>query len=205
MASREALYMYARSVAHAWQGMSLDDQCSFLKDMYDKTLFEKPVNWTHNAGHGTNMDALRSKKWLRKDGTPGGTSTASQGTMWCGIFAAYCLRAIGVPATWTRAEGITAPKALLERRTGYFNHQDIGPGDICVIQENQHHFIVNHRVGNMLHSSDGNLDGQIVGERSYSLDKILAGVKAQADYDRSLLGQLSPDKTKYSFYYYRLL
>ena len=205
MPSRESLYIYARSVAHAWAGMKQEDQISFLKEMYDKTMLERPVNWTVNAGKGTNIDALKAKKWLRKDGMPGGTSIASEGTMWCGIFATYCLRAIGVPATWTLAQGITTPKGMLELRPGYFNHQDIGPGDICVIQENQHHFIVNNRVGNVLYSSDGNLDGQIVGERNYNIEKLLAGVKAQADYDRSPEGKLKPDLTKYSFYYYRLL
>ena len=204
MPSREALYIYARSVAASWMNMSLEDQCNFLKDMYDKTLIERPVNWTHNIGNGTNWDALLNKRWLRKDGRPGGTNVTFEGTSWCGIFATYCLRAIGIPATWTLAEGITAPKALLEKRAGYFASDDIMPGDICVIQENQHHFIVHDRVDQILFSSDGNLPGQTVGSRDYSIPQLLKGVKDQMTYDQSIMGKLAPDNTKYSFYYYRL-
>lgn len=205
MASREALYIYARSVAYSWAGMKREDQLSFLKEMYDKTLLERPVNWTLDTGYGTNMDALRERKWLRKDGRPGGTSISAEGTMWCGIFATYCLRAIGIPAQWTLFKGITVPEGIIERRSGYFNHKDIGPGDICVVQENQHHFIVHDRKENTLFSSDGNLDGQIIGERTYNIEKLLEGVKKQAEYDSSIRGMVSPDKTKYSFFYYRLL
>lgn len=205
MPSKEALTIYAGSVAASYPRMSLENQCSFLKDMYDKTLLERPVNWTHNVGQGTNLDALQAKKWLRKNGIPGGTSVAREGTSWCGIFATYCLRAIGVPAQWKLSTGIDAPPNMLERRAGFFHSGDIGPGDICVVQENQHHFIVHHRAGNMLHSYDGNLDGQMIGERSYSIDTLLAGVKSQAEYDRSLMGKLRPDQSKYSFYFYRML
>ena len=204
MPSKEALAICARSIAHSYPNLSLEDRCSFLKDMYDKTLLERPVNWTHNVGKGTNMDALRQKKWLRKNGVPGGTSIASEGTSWCGIFATYCLRAIGIPAQWRLSTGIDAPKGLLEKRAG-FNHSDqIGPGDICVIQENQHHFIVHKRIGNKLYSSDGNLAGQMIGERDYDVDTLLAGVKEQAEYDRSYIGKLLPDASKFSFYFYRM-
>src|SRR5687767_9193125 len=140
MPSKDALIIYARSVALTFANMKAEDRVSFLKDMYDRTLLEKPVNWTHNAGHGTNLDALRQGKWLRKDGVPGGASIASQGTAWCGIFATYCLRAIGVPAQWKLSTGIDAPPGMLEKRAGYFNSDQIRPGDICVVKENQHHF-----------------------------------------------------------------
>ena len=204
MPSKEALYIYARSVANSWTNLSLDDQCQFLKEMYDKTLLERPVNWTLNVGNGTNWDALMNKRWLRKDGRPGGTSVTFEGTSWCGIFATYCLRSIGIPAQWTLAEGITAPKELLERRAGYFASDDIMPGDICVVQDNQHHFIVHDRVGQTLFSSDGNLPDQTVGFRKYEIPTLLKGVKEQITYDQSLMGKLAPDKSKYSFYYYRL-
>ena len=110
MPSKEALVIYARSVAATFGKMKLEDRCSFLKDMYDRTLLERPVNWTHNAGRGTNLDALRAGRWLRKNGVPGGTSVAAEGTSWCGIFAAYCLRVIGLPAQWRLSTGIDAPR-----------------------------------------------------------------------------------------------
>jgi len=142
--------------------MSMDDRAAFLKDMYEKTVVGKKYNWTHNVGYGTDLDALRQGKWLRKDGRPGGTTVASEGTSWCGIFATYCLRAVGVPAQWGLLTGIDAPKNMLERRSGYYTPDDIGPGDICVVKENQHHFIVHGRAGKKLHSYDGNLSGQMI-------------------------------------------
>lgn len=204
MPSKEALIIYARSVAAYYPTMSLEDQCSFLQDMYDKTLLERPVNWTASGDNGTNLDALRNRKWLRKDGTPGGTSVAAEGTSWCGIFAAYCLRAMGVPAQWKLSTGIDAPKGILELRPGYFQADDISRGDICVIKENQHHFIVHDRAGKTLFSYDGNLDGQMIGERNYNVDMLLAGVRKQAEYDKAHPDD-PPGKAKFSFYYYRLL
>jgi len=205
MPSKEALVIYARSVAATFGKMKLEDRCSFLKDMYDRTLLERPVNWTHNAGRGTNLDALRLGRWLRKNGIPGGTSVAAEGTSWCGIFAAYCLRAIGLPAQWRLSTGIDAPKALLEKRPGYFHSDEIGPGDICVVQKNQHHFIVGNRIGKKLFSYDGNLDGQMIGERDYDIDNLIEGVKKQTEYDRSIAGTLNPQASKFSFYFYRMV
>jgi len=205
MPSKESLIIYARSVAAYYPTMSLDNQVSFLQDMYDKTLLERPVNWTLNSGRGTNLDALRSRKWLRKDGTPGGTSNSAEGTAWCGIFATYCLRAIGVPADWKLLKGIDAPPNMLERKSGYFNSDQINRGDICVVKENQHHFIVGRRSGNTLYSYDGNLDGQMIGERTYNVDALLEGVKKQAQYDQSDEAKKNPNKSKFSFYFYRLL
>ncbi len=205
MPSKEALAIYSQGIALTWANRNSENRCSFLKDMYDQTLLERPINWTHNAGRGTNLDALKQGKWLRKNGVPGGTSIASEGTSWCGIFAAYCLRGIGVPAQWKLSVGIDAPSTMLERRAGYYHSDQIGPGDICVIQENQHHFIVNKRVGNKLYSSDGNLAGQMIGERDYDVNVLLAGVKKQAEYDGSAMGKLLPDASKYSFYFYRML
>jgi hypothetical protein len=185
--------------------MSLEDRCSFLKDMYDSTLLERPVNWTLDTGSGTNLDALHKERWLRKDGTPGGTNVAAQGTAWCGIFATYCLRAIGVQAQWRLNVGIDTPPGVLEKRSGYFASGDIGPGDICVVKENQHHFIVYQRTGNMLYSYDGNLDGQMIGERTYDIEVLRAGVKKQSEYDQSAAGKAAPAQSKYSFLYYRML
>lgn len=133
MPLKEALYITARSIAHSSPNMSLEDRCSFLKDMYDKTLLERPVNGTHNVGHGTNMDALRKERWLRTNGVPGGTSVAAEGTSWCGIFATYCLWMIGVPAQWRLGVGMDAPKNMLEKRGGLYHSDQIGPGDICVV------------------------------------------------------------------------
>jgi len=205
MPSKESLIIYARSVAAYYPGMSLEDQCSFLQDMYDKTLLERPVNWTHNTGQGTNLDALRNKKWLRKDGTPGGTSVAAEGTSWCGIFATYCLRAIGIPAQWTLQKGIDAPESMLERRSGFFNSDQIDRGDICVVKENQHHFIVYQRAGDVLFSYDGNLDGQMIGERTYNISALKQGVRDQAKRDASPEGKLKPSVSKYTFLFYKML
>lgn len=205
MPSKLAFIICARSIALSFANMKLDDRCSFLKDMYDQTLLERPVNWTHNAGQGTNLDALQQGKWLRKNGIPGGTSVAAEGTSWCGIFAAYCLRAIGVPAQWRVSAGIDVPLNMLEKLAGYFQSDEIGPGDICVVKENQHHFIVHKRVGKKLYSYDGNLPGQMIGERDYDIDTMLAGVRKQAEYDRSNAGKLNPAASKFSFYFYRML
>lgn len=205
MPSTEALIIYARSVAATYPSMSLDDRCSFLKDMYDRTLLERPVNWTHNIGSGTNLDALRANRWLRKNGMPGGTSIESEGTAWCGIFATYCLRAIGLPAEWKLNVGIHVHGNLLEKKAGFFHADQIKEGDICVVKENQHHFIVYKRAGNKLYSYDGNLPNQMIGERDYDIDDLIAGVKAQSEYDRSLMGKIAPDQSKYSFYFYRML
>ena len=206
MPSKEALVMYAASVAASFGKMKLEDRCSFLKDMYDRTLLERPVNWTHNVGRGTNMDALRAGRWLRKNGIPGGTSVAAEGTSWCGIFATYCLRAIGVPAQWRLLTGLDAPPNMLEKRSGYYHSDEIGPGDICVVKENQHHFIVHRRVGNKLYSYDGNLDGQMIGEGDNpDIDTLRKNVKRQADYDMSPIGKIIPQASKYSFYFYRMV
>lgn len=206
MPSKETLVIYAASVAHSYSKMSLDDRCAFLRDMYDKTVLEKPFNWTHDQGNGTNWDALKQGKWLRKDGVPGGTSVASQGVAWCGIFATYCLQATGVPAQWKLSTGIDAPKVMLERRSGYYDADKIDRGDICVVKENQHHFIVYRRLGKKLLSYDGNLTGQMIGEgNNPDIDTLRAGVLKQSQYDQSLAGKLMPQHSKYSFTYYRML
>lgn len=206
MPSRESLVIYARSVAHSYATMSMDDRAAFLQDMYEKTVVGKKYDWTHNVGYGTDLDALRQGKWLRKDGRPGGTTVASEGTSWCGIFATYCLRAVGVPAQWGLLTGLDAPKNMLERRSGYYTPDDIGPGDICVVKENQHHFIVHGRAGKKLHSYDGNLAGQMIAEGDNpDTDTLRAGVKRQSDYDKSVVGRVLPQSSKYSFFYYRML
>jgi hypothetical protein len=202
MPSQLALIICARSIASSYPNMSLDDRFSFLKEMYDQTL-EVPVNWTLNSGYGTNLDALQKGRWLRKNGVPGGTSVAAEGTSWCGIFATYCLQAIGVSAKWRLNVGINTP--MLEKRAGYYHSDEIGPGDICVVKENQHHFIVHRRIGQKLYSYDGNLPGQMIGERDYDVDTLMEGVKKQAAYDQSPAGKLSPQASKYSFYFYRML
>ena len=74
-----------------------------------------------------------------------------------------------------------------------------------MVQKNQHHFIVGNRIGKKLFSYDGNLDGQMIGERDYDIDNLIEGVKKQTEYDRSVAGTLNPQATKFSFYFYRML
>lgn len=215
MPSKDSLVIYARSVATSYGTMSNESKWELLKDIYDKAL-EVPPDWTKKGPTGTNWDAIKAGRWLRKNGVPGGTNVPLEGIAWCGIFATYCLQAIGVPVKWRVNKGITPlandkenPSNYLKLHPGYFEADTIGPGDICVKGTNQHHFIVHRRVGNMLHSYDGNLAGQNIGEAKPSdVDELKSKIKAQAEAERKMTPeqlQAANNSSKFSFYFYRLL
>ncbi len=203
MPSKEALMIYARSVAAYYPTMSVELRADYLEDMYN-TAMQVPPHWTLDNGKGTNHDALKQLRWLRKDGVPGGTNTESEGIAWCGIFATYCLRCIGIPALWKQFKGISVDDGSLRLLAGYTNSDQIERGDICVVKTNQHHFIVGDRNGDTLFSYDGNLPGQMIGERRYDIAVLREGVKKQADYDKSDEGKANPQSSKYSFYFYKM-
>ncbi len=67
-------------------------------------------------------------------------------------------------------------------------------------------FIVHRREGKKLRSYDGNLNGQKIGEGDNSdIDTPRANVLPQSEYDRSAAGKASPQVSKYSFYFYKML
>ena len=173
MPSRDTLIIYARSIAANYVGAQNGSVQSWetLQAIYQDAM-ESPPDWTHNVGKGTNLDAIKAGRWLRKDGTPGGTMNEQEGIAWCGIFATYVLRGCGVPIKWRNMVGPTPLPPYLERLFGFGNRDKIAPGDICVKGANQHHFIVYDRQGNTLYSYDGNLPGQSVGTRTNSVNDV---------------------------------
>ncbi len=167
MPSKEAMVIYARSIAANYKGIQPDGSFpgwETLKDIYDKAM-ENPPDWDiHN---GANLTALKQGKWLRKDGTPGGTNDPALGISWCGIFATYVLQGIGIPVIWRTFVGITPLSPHFQELYG-FGSGKVKRGDICVRDSNNHHFIVYKEEGNMLYSYDGNLAGQKIGEPNFS-------------------------------------
>jgi len=148
MPSRTTIIIYARNIASYYVGFQSGSVKSWetLQNIYQEAM-EIPPNWTLNNGYGTNLDAIKSGKWLRRNGIPGGTSIESEGIAWCGIFATYVLRGCGIPVKWRQSVGPTPLPPFLERLYGFGNYGKIAPGDICVKGANQHHFIVYDRQG----------------------------------------------------------
>ena len=206
MPSKETIVMYARSIACNYKGVQADGtfpSWETLKAIYDEGM-EVPRDW--NVNNGANLTALKKGEWLRKQNPPGGTSDPSLGISWCGIFATYVLRGCGIPVKWRKGVGITPLPPHLQIMAGLSDADKIVPGDICVKGTNQHHFIVIGRSGDTLTSVDGNLSGQSVREgNTYNIPVLKREALKQMEYDKSLLGGVFPQKSKYSFYYYRLL
>lgn len=210
MPSKMSIYMYARSIAAFYVGEQNGKvrDWELLKDIYE--VMEPKPNW-ETMPQGSNLEAIKNGRWLRKDGIPGGTTVESLGTSWCGIFAVYVLRGVGIPVKWKALQGIAPLEPYLEM-CSYAKANEIEPGDICVKGTNQHHFIVHDRRGDTLFSYDGNLPKQSIGERNY---KVADMVKAAREAD-VLMAQkrqeLSPadfqrhvrNTSKYNFYFYRL-
>lgn len=175
MPSREAMIIYARSIANNYKGVQADGSFpswQTLKAIYDDAL-EAPINWT--IQNEANLKALKAGRWMRKDGVPGGTLDTAAGMSWCGIFATYVLRGIGINVKWRSFVGITPVEPHLKRLGGFGNWNSIAPGDICVRDSFQHHFIVYRREGQMLYSYDGNLDFPIrqnIGEKVTPVNKV---------------------------------
>ena len=164
MPSREALVICARSIAHSYKGVQPDSSFpswETLKAIYDQAMAIPPDWAIHN---GANLTALKQGRWLRKDGVPGGTTDKELGISWCGIFQTYVLQCCGIPVKWQTYAGITPREPYLEKLSGFGNWADIRRGDICIRDDNQHHFLVYARSGDQLSSYDGNLDGQRIGE-----------------------------------------
>lgn len=172
MPSRQTMIICARSIAASYKSVQADGtfpSWDTLKTIYDVSMLVPP-NWEiHN---GANLSALKQGKWMRKDGTPGGTTDSAAGISWCGIFATYVLICSGVGVKWVTYQGITPVKPNLEKLGGFGNWSKIAPGDICVKGTNQHHFIVYRRDGNLLFSYDGNLAGQSIGERQTPVSEV---------------------------------
>jgi hypothetical protein len=167
MPSKESLIICARSIAFSYQGVQPDGSFpswETLKAVYDEAMIQPP-DW--NIQNGANLKALKQGRWLRKDGTPGGTNDSSLGVSWCGIFVTYVLRLCGVPVKWEAFAGITPLAPHLKKLFGFGNRNSITRGDICIKGTNNHHFIVYERKGDSLYSYDGNLMGQKIGEPSF--------------------------------------
>lgn len=172
MPSRQTIIITARSMVSNYKGVQADGtfpSWDTLKTIYD-TAMQTPPDW--KIQNGANLNALQQGRWMRKDGTPGGTKEASAGMAWCGIFATYVLICSGVPVKWVAFQGITPLQPHLEKLGGFGNWGKIAPGDICIKGTNQHHFIVYRRDGNLLFSYDGNLDGQSIGERKTQVNEV---------------------------------
>jgi len=172
MPSRETIIIAARSIASGYKGVQPDGtfpSWETLKNIYDRAM-AIPPDWAIQSG--ANLKALKAGRWMRKDGRPGGTNEAKPGVSWCGIFATHVLIASGVPVKWHAFTGIAPLPPYLEKLTGFGNWNKIAPGDICVRGENQHHFIIYRRSGNLLYSYDGNLDGQSIGERTTNVNEV---------------------------------
>jgi hypothetical protein len=172
MPSRDTIIITARSIAYSYKGVQSDGtfpSWDTLKEIYDRTMMAPP-DWA--IQNGANLTALKAGRWLRKDGQPGGTSDSKLGVSWCGIFAAYVLIASGVPVKWRAFAGITPLPPYLEKLGGFGNWGKIAPGDICIKGDNQHHFIIHRRSGDMLYSYDGNLAGQSIGERTTNVKDV---------------------------------
>lgn len=206
MPSKLAIYICARSIACNYKGVQADGtfpSWETLKEIYDEGM-EVKRDWVVN--NGANLTALKKGQWLRKQNPPGGTSEATLGISWCGIFATYVLRCCGIPVKWKMGVGIAPLKPYLEIMSGLTDADKIVPGDICVKGTNQHHFIVADRAGDTLISVDGNLSGQSIREGNrHNIPELKKEVIKQMEYDQSFIGRLSPQKSKYSFYFYRLL
>ncbi len=208
MESKLKLMMYARSIANSYVGVQADGKVrdwELLKDIYDVAM-QSPPNWTAEGADGNNLTAIQSGKWLRKDGKPGGTKIAAEGIAWCGIFATYCMRGIGINAKWKANYGIYPREGIVEL-CSYAKSNEIEIGDICVKGTNQHHFIVHKHEANILHSYDGNLDGQNIAERTYNItDMKNEAIKADKEVAQKMKDKTYvPGSSKYNFYFYRLL
>lgn len=211
MASKAAIYIYARSIAAYYKGVQADGKVrdwELLKDIYE--VMEPKPNW-ETLPQGSNLEAIKNGRWLRKDGVPGGTPVESLGTAWCGIFAAYVLKGVGLPVKWKALQGIAPLDPFLEM-CSYAKANEIEPGDICVRGTNQHHFIVYDKQGDKLLSYDGNLPGQSIAERSYDIaDTVKAAREADINMAQKRKELSAADfqkyvrsTSKYNFYFYRL-
>lgn len=105
---------------------------------------ETPPSWTPD-----NLRALETPgMWLNVNGR-GGTTDSNTAIHWCGIFATFVLRRVGLDVKWRAGQGIFSrgnTRFLTKRnrwaRADGFDPRRFAPGDICAIPRANHHFIV---------------------------------------------------------------
>lgn len=87
---------------------------------------------------------------------------------WCGIFACAVAVSAGLPFRWTLHGGkIIGPQLL-------WGHKDLLPGDIAVISQYSHHFLITgFPTGNKVKTLEGNTTGQLIRESERVLDSIV--------------------------------
>lgn len=103
-----------------------------------------PPTWTVD-----NLRALETPgAWLNVNGR-GGTRDSASAIHWCGIFATWVLRKVGLDVKWRAGLGIynMTMTTVLERRNrgakdGRFDPKAFAPGDVCAVPRANHHFIV---------------------------------------------------------------
>lgn len=105
---------------------------------------EAPPSWTPQ-----NLAALETPgMWLAKSGR-GGTTDSLQAIHWCGIFATFVLRRVGLNVKWRSNVGIVSHGSVqfFVQKNSFvpkdgFDRAAFAPGDVCVIPKANHHFIV---------------------------------------------------------------
>ena len=102
-----------------------------------------PPSWTPE-----NVRALATPgQWLNVNGR-GGTSDSAKALHWCGIFATYVLRRVGMPVQWHAGLGIepsgkgTKWVRKYRRWIETFGDGDFQVGDVAAIPRANHHFVV---------------------------------------------------------------
>lgn len=115
-----------------------------LRKIFDEAC-ERPPKWTP-----TTLQALASPgQWLHVNGS-GGTTDSKKAVHWCGIFATFVLRRVGIPVKWRYGVGIipTGPQSKYVHKARSwiasegFDRDAFETGDVCVIPSSNHHFIV---------------------------------------------------------------
>lgn len=107
------------------------------------------------------VDGWNENKWKDKstlDGVriPGRRipQPGTSGVSWCGIFATWAVRTAGVETKWRMGLG---PSRLALKFS-----RDCRPGDICVMKEHIHHFIVASIDGDNMVTVNGNSENQAI-------------------------------------------
>lgn len=114
-----------------------------LKEILTEACETVPA-WTAD-----NLRALKTPgMWLNVNGK-GGTSDSQQAVHWCGIFATYVLRKVGLDVKWRSGIGIinrgatkfVTKKNRWEKKDG-FDPASFDAGDVVAIPRANHHFII---------------------------------------------------------------
>ncbi|MDM0113018.1 peptidoglycan-binding domain-containing protein [Variovorax sp. J22R133] len=107
------------------------------------------------------VDGWTEQKWKDKatfDGVriPGRRipQPPTSGVSWCGIFATWVARQAGVQTKWKMGIGPSGLKPTFSR--------NCQPGDIAVMAEQVHHFIVAGPIGDTIITVNGNSDNQAI-------------------------------------------